>query len=251
MDAEQVRWALITGASGEIGQALVRAFSTAGYAVIGTDVSRSPGEVTGRYFIQADLRQLVAHEPYAVDVLARVRAHLNGGALKVLVNNAAVQTLGKVEDLTRQDWHACLETNLLAPFLLVQALLPELERARGCVINVSSIHARLSKPKFAAYATSKAALSGLTRSLALEVGDRIRVNAIEPAAVDTEMLKAGLEDMPDAFSQLEKYHPTQSIAKPEEIGQLAISLADGALPFLNGAAISLDGGIGGRLHDPT
>jgi NAD(P)-dependent dehydrogenase (short-subunit alcohol dehydrogenase family) len=251
MENNQIPWALITGANGGIGKALVRAFDLGGYAVIGTDLSPPPADLPCKHFIKADLQQTVNDEVYAEELFAEIRKRLNGGPLKVLVNNAAIQMLGKVENLTRKDWRATLDINLLAPFFLGQALLPELEEARGSVINISSIHARLTKRDFAAYATSKAALSGLTRSLALEMGDRIRVNAIEPAAVDTDMLKAGFEGKPDGFSQLERYHPTPSIGKPEEIGLLALMLAGGELPFMNGVTIPLDGGIGGCLHDPS
>ncbi len=243
--------AIITGAAGGIGQALVRAFDQAGYAAIATDIMTPPDDLPCKYFIKADLQQTVTDEAYAKELFAEIRKQLNGSPLKVLVNNAATQILGKVENLTRDDWRATLDINLLAPFFWTQALLPELEAAQGSVINISSIHARLTKRKFAAYATSKAALSGLTRSLALEVGDRVRVNAIEPAAIDTDMLRAGFEGNDDGFMQLERYHPTQSIGRVEEIGRLAIMLASDEQQFMNGAVLQLDGGIGGCLHDPS
>lgn len=251
MANNQIPCAVITGANGGIGQALVRAFELEGYAVIATDLSLPSVDLPSKHFIQADLQQIVIDENYAEERFAEIRKRLNGSPLKVLINNAAIQMLGKVENLTRKDWRTTLEINLLAPFFFAQALLPELEEARGCIINISSIHARLTKREFSAYATSKAALSGLTRSLALEMGDRIRVNAIEPAAIDTEMLKVGFEGRPDEFSQLEGYHPTHCIGKPEEIGRLATMLASEKLSFLNGATVPLDGGIGGCLHDPS
>ena len=94
------------------------------------------------------------------------------------MNNAAVQILAPADAITFDQWRETLDTNLLAPFLLTQALLPELERGRGSVVNVASIHANLTKPGFVAYATSKAALVGLTRSLAVDLGGRVRVNAV-------------------------------------------------------------------------
>ncbi|VFN01868.1 MAG: Enoyl-(Acyl carrier protein) reductase, partial [Candidatus Kentron sp. G] len=142
-----------------------------------------------------------------------------------------------------------LHINLLAPFFWTQAFLPELAASRGSVINIGSIHARLTKQRFAAYATSKAALTGLTRSLALELGNRVRVNAIEPAAIDTAMLRAGFEGDREGFSRLAQCHPTQCIGKPEEVARLAVMLADEGLGFLNGAVVPLDGGIGGRLYE--
>ncbi len=242
--------ALITGANGGIGQALVRAFDQAGYAVIATDLSAPPDNLPCKYFIKTDLQQTVNDEAYAEGLFAEIRKQLNGSPLKVLVNNAATQILGDVEILTRQDWRTTLDINLLAPFFCTQALLPELEAARGSVINISSIHARLTKREFVAYATSKAALSGLTRSLALELGDRVRINAIEPAAIDTAMLRSGFEGNVEGFLKLDRHHPTQCIGKPEEIAQIAVMIASDKLQFLNGASIQLDGGIGTRLYDP-
>ncbi len=251
METNQSHWALITGANGGIGQALVRAFDLAGYTVIGIDLSPPSPNLPCKEFIKANLQRMIIDETYAEELLDDVRKLLNHGTLKVLVNNAAIQTLCKVEALTRKDWQDTLDINLLVPFFLVQALLSDLERARGCVINISSIHARLTKQDFTAYATSKAALSGLTRALALEVGDRIRVNAIEPAAIDTEMLKMGFQGKSDRLARLKQCHPTQDIGKPEEVGRLATLLAGAELPFMNGATIPLDGGIGGCLYEPN
>ena len=249
-DNQKNIYAIITGAAGSIGQATVRVFEQAGYAVIATDRSDLPENLPCKHFMQVDLQKSVTNEDYAKELFTEIRKQLDGAPLKVLVNNAATQILGKVENLTRNDWRTTLDVNLLAPFFWTQAFLPELGAAGGSVINISSIHARLTKREFAAYATSKAALSGLTRSLALEVGDRIRVNAIEPAAIDTAMLRAGFEEDSESFTDLKRYHPTQKIGTPEEVAKLALSLASDELPFMNGATIQLDGGIGGCLHDP-
>ncbi|MBT8421420.1 MAG: SDR family oxidoreductase [Gammaproteobacteria bacterium] len=242
--------ALITGAAGGIGQALVHAFGEAGYAVIASDISTPPDDLPCQSFVTVDLQRTVTDEAYAEEVFDKIRKHLDGDSLKVLVNNAATQILGEIEDLTHSDWRATLDINLLAPFFWTQAFLPELTANRGSVINISSIHAKLTKPRFAAYATSKAALMGLTRSMALELGDRIRVNAIEPAAIDTVMLRAGFEGDEEGFSRLAQCHPTQCIGRAEEIGRIAVMLAEDGVRFLNGAVVPLDGGIGGRLCEP-
>jgi NAD(P)-dependent dehydrogenase (short-subunit alcohol dehydrogenase family) len=250
MTAEHIKFAVITGASGGIGRALVSAFHTAGYQVIATDISSRPADLSCDHYIQADLALSVADKDYAEDCFTQIRNIIDGDGLKALINNAAVQILGGTEKLTRQDWRQTLDVNLLAPFLLTQALLPELEAAKGCVINISSIHARLTKENFVAYATSKAALSGMTRALAIDLGPRVRVNAIEPAAIETEMLKAGFAGKPELYRQLESCHPQQRIGQPEEVAQLALAIAEGSMNFLHGACIGLDGGISGRLFDP-
>lgn len=241
---------LVTGAAGGIGQALVSAFAGADYAVIGTDQVDAPPGLPCEYFIACDLRRTVADEGYAEDIFSGIRLALAGRPLAALINNAAVQILGPADTLSREDWRATLDVNLLAPFLWTQAFLPELEAARGMVLNISSIHARLTKPDFIAYATSKAALSGMTRAMAVELGSRVRVNAIEPAAIDTPMLRAGFQGNKSGYRQLQQHHPTDRIGSPEEVGCVALAAVKMNCEFLNGAIVKLDGGIGGRLHDP-
>lgn len=175
---------------------------------------------------------------------------LTGRPLGVLINNAAIQVVSRVEDLAVSDFRQTLDVNVVAAFALVKLLLPRLEKNGGSVINMGSIHGRLTKPKFTAYATSKGALETLTRSLSVELGGRIRVNAISPAAVETPMLSAGFSGAPEAPGRLAACHPAGRIASPTEVADLAVFLASGQAKFINGAVIDINGGIGGRLHDP-
>jgi NAD(P)-dependent dehydrogenase (short-subunit alcohol dehydrogenase family) len=245
------RLALITGACGGIGRVLVHAFSEQGYRVLAMDQAPQPVGLACWHYVQADLQRWVQEPAYAERAMALTTQALGDEGLSVLVNNAAEQVLGGVQALTLDDWQRTLNVNLLAPFLLVQGLLPRLEAADGCVINISSIHARLTKPNFLAYATSKAALSGMTRAMAVDLGRRVRVNAIEPAAIATPMLKAGFEGHPDRFAQLEARHPQGRIGTPAEVAALALSMAGGELRFLHGACVGMDGGISACLHDPA
>ena len=117
-------------------------------------------------------------------------------------------------------------------------------------MNVSSIHAFETKPHFVAYATSKGALLTLTRALAVELAPCVRVNAVIPSATDTGMLRAGFEGNPEGLAELGRYHPMGRIARPEEIAAVIAFLGSEAASFMTGSAISVDGGIGARLHDP-
>ena len=132
-----------------------------------------------------------------------------------------------------------------------KAFLPHLIRQRGSIIHIGSIHSKLTKPGFTAYATSKAALAGLTNSMAVEFGNSVRVNAIEPAAIATPMLEAGFEGNSGLRDQLNQCHPTGKIGLPEDIASAALFLLDPANRFANGCVLSLGGGIHGRLHDPA
>jgi NAD(P)-dependent dehydrogenase (short-subunit alcohol dehydrogenase family) len=242
-------YALITGAAGGIGQALVSEFRAAGYDVIGTDRIAKPSSLECTHYVEADLEGVVADEAAATTLIGNVTGHTKG-RLRVIVNNAAIQVLGGAESLTRNDWERTLKVNLLAPFFLAQAFLAELETNKGCIVNISSIHARLSKRNFVAYATSKAALSALTRTLAVDLEGRVRVNAIEPAAIDTEMLRSGFAGHEDALAQLGSLHPAGRIGSPAEVASCALAISENSLAFLNGACIGLDGAISNRLHDP-
>lgn len=244
------RLAVITGAAGGIGAALVKAFTACGYRVVALDNAPQPASLVCWRYLQIDLQHVISDPAAAAETLSALTGLAADGGLGVLVNNAAVQVLGGVESLSVADWRSTLDVNLLAPFVLTQGLLPQLEAADGCVINISSIHARLTKAHFVAYATSKAALSGMTRAMAVDLGGRVRVNAIEPAAIATEMLKAGFSGEPERYAQLEGCHPQGRIGTPEEVAALAVSIADGTLRFLHGACIGMDGGVSGRLHDP-
>lgn len=239
--------AVITGAAGGIGRALVDAFAAAGYRTIGLD--KRPGPDSGGIVV-ADLEELCESDDYRRVVVGELQSNLAGGALQVLINAAAVQRLGGVEEISVAHWRETLNVNLVAPFLLAQALLPELERARGSVLNIASVHSFATKPGFVCYATSKAALVGLTRSMAIDLGPRVRVNAICPAAVDTPMLFESFNRDQSKVDELMKTHPAGRIAQPDEVAQMALYLSSPHAAFATGAAFMLDGGIVGRLHDP-
>eukprot|EP01051_Picozoa_sp_SAG22_P013355 SAG22_NODE_1484_length_4324_cov_4.105799_2_plen_186_part_00 len=185
--------------------------------------------------------------------MAAIRA-ICGGNLDLLVNNAAHQIVKPVAETTNADWEMVMSTNVSAPFCLIREFLPELKACRGSVVNISSIHANLTKPEFVAYATSKGALCSLTRALAVELGEYgVRVNCILPAATATPMLLAGFEGHGGAakFKELSAHHPAGRICEPKEIGEFVAFLGSPAARFINGSELQIDGGIGGRLHDPV
>ncbi len=215
------------------------------------DSFAQPVDFSCWHYLRIDLQCVVSDPTCAAEVTSVIRGFVDGCEVNVLINNAAVQILGGVFSLSLADWHYTLDVNLLAPFLLSQSFLPELELVGGSVINISSIHARLTKANFVAYATSKAALSGMTRAMAVDLGGRVRVNAIEPAAIATDMLKAGFADRLEDYAELERCHPQGRIGTPNEVASLALSLASCDLRFMHGACVGMEGGISGRLYDPA
>lgn len=242
--------ALITGAAGGIGQALCAEFKKAGYRVIATDVTDHSNQACD-CFVTADLKAICRDESSFKQFIMTVEDEIRGRGLTVLVNNAAVQILGGTSELSMQSWRDTLDVNVLAPFLLTQALVSYLEQARGSVINIGSVHATATKPGFVCYATSKAALVGLTKALAVDLGRRVRVIALNPAAVGTPMLIQGFEGKGDQLALLGNMHPIGRIADPHEIARTAVFLASPEASFITGVSFNVDGGILSRLHDPA
>jgi NAD(P)-dependent dehydrogenase (short-subunit alcohol dehydrogenase family) len=240
---------LITGAVGGIGQSLCQEFQQAGYWVLATD--KVEGDCCCDCFYAIDLARFCQEPTYRAEVGTQLKHHLGDRHLHGLVNNAAVQELGSTADLTAQAWQLTFNVNLLAPFLLTQLFLPQLSQAKGSVVNIASIHATQTKPGFVCYATSKAALVGLTKSMAVDLGSQIRVNAICPAATATPMLLAGFVGQEAQLQELAQMHPMQRIAEPTEVAKVALFLISDAASFITGAVLAVDGGINARLHDPV
>ncbi|MCP9456392.1 MAG: SDR family oxidoreductase [Nitrospira sp.] len=249
MNQAAARIALITGAAGGIGRALCTEFKKSGYRVIGTDVIDVPG-LPCDHFVKADLQSISHDEESLKSFVREVAIGAKKDGITTLVNNAAVQILRRTSAISIQDWRDTLDVNLLAPFLLTQALLPHLEKAHGSVINIGSVHAVATKPGFVCYATSKAALVGLTRALAVDLGGRVRVNAVNPAAVVTPMLREGFRGKEDRLAALAGMHPIGRIAEPEEVARAVVFLSSPEASFVTGAIFNVDGGILSRLHDP-
>jgi NAD(P)-dependent dehydrogenase (short-subunit alcohol dehydrogenase family) len=243
-----MRAALVTGATGGIGRELCEAFAKAGHRVIATDLVR-PAACFDR-FVEGDLARAWRDPDHRRTFVAALRQEIGDGGLHVLVNCAAVQVVSDTRSITPEDWQITLETNLLAPFLLIQELLPDLERARGSVVNIGSVHASLTAPRSVCYASSKAALAGMTRALAVDLGDAVRVNCIQPAATDTPMLRARFEGRERDLATLAESHPIGRIAQPGEIASVAVFLASEAASFITGTCIDVSGGVGARLHGP-
>lgn len=244
-----MRNVLVTGTNGGIGSAIAKHLVEEGFFVIGSDIG---DDIHGlEAYISCDLEKF-ANEEATRDSISRDLLDLIGdNGLHALVNNAAVLIPAALKDLSMADFAKTMSVNVTATLALIKTLFSSLEKSRGSIVNIGSIHANLTKPGFVAYATSKAALRGLTKSLTVECGARVRVNLIEPAAISTPMLLEGFVNMPDKLDLLHEYHPAGRIGRPEEIASLVSFMISGKCRFMNGAIIPVDGGIASRLHDPV
>ena len=237
---------LITGVLGGIGQGLAKTFQENNYRVIGLDIVNGKNEYCD-VFIQFDISQYCTDAEYKLRMEEKMNAEIP--ELFILINNAAVQVLGSLGEIRLADWNHTLEVNLTGPLLLSQFFLAKLEKSKGSIINIASIHQQLTKKRFISYASSKSALVGLTKAMSVDLQGRVRVNAISPAAIDTQMLRDGFNNDEDKVRMLYEIHPSQRIGKPAEVSKLALLLAEDELGFINGANIQLDGGISNVLKD--
>jgi NAD(P)-dependent dehydrogenase (short-subunit alcohol dehydrogenase family) len=164
--------------------------------------------------------------------------------LNALVNNAGISPKGQDGarlnsiDTTLQDWQLVFQVNFFAPIMLARGLIEELERAQGAVVNVTSIAGSRVHPfAGAAYATSKAALMGLTREMAADFGPRgIRVNAISPGEIDTAILSPGTGRIVD------EQIPMHRLGEPEEVAKAIYFLCSEQSSYVNGTELHINGG---------
>lgn len=244
------RYAIVTGSSGAIGSAMVVKFQQAGYVVCGLD-HIEPSHNRPDHCITIDLYRLVNEPDTRQAVIQDIKTWLGHHKLDVLVNNAAYQYVSHKHPMPVQELSRSYSINVIAPYLLITELADVMTAGLASVVNIGSVHSRLTKPGFVGYATTKAALAALTRGLALDYGDRLRINCIEPASVETPMLLDGFKTCPEKKAALEEHHPQKRIGTPAEIAAMALALSSGDVRFLHGACIDMSGGIASRLHDPA
>jgi NAD(P)-dependent dehydrogenase (short-subunit alcohol dehydrogenase family) len=240
---EPRRTLLLTGASRGIGHATVKRFSAAGWRVITCSrhafPENCPWEAGPEDHIQVDL----ADDTNTVEAIAEIKRRLDNGELHALVNNAAIspkadsgKRLGSL-DTTVEVWRQVFRVNFFAPIMLARGLMDELQRAKGSVVNVTSIAGSRVHPfAGAAYATSKAALAALTREMASDFGRQgIRVNAIAPGEIDTSILSPGTEKIVEQI-------PMQRLGTTDEVAKIIYVLCTDTSSYVNGAEIHINGG---------
>lgn len=246
------RKVIITGAAGGIGRATVHLFANNGWQVIGLDRSHFGDDFPADgLFIQTE----ISH-PEALDSIFQQITSFTP-RLDALINNAAIQVAKPIVETTVEEWDAVIANNLRPAFLLSKLAYHLLKAAGGgAIVNVSSVHAVQTSANIAAYAASKGGLLALTRAMAIEFArDNIRVNAILPGAVDTPMLRAGLErghlaggDVYSRLDNLASKTVNGRVGQPDEIAHAIYFLADNTQSsFMTGQAMIVDGGATAKL----
>jgi NAD(P)-dependent dehydrogenase (short-subunit alcohol dehydrogenase family) len=238
------RTLLLTGASRGIGHATVIRFSSAGWRVITCSrhpfPEQCPWDAGPEDHIQVDL----ASPEDTLRAVAEIRKRLEGGQLHALVNNAAISPKGPggsrlgTMDTELDTWTQVFQVNFFAPIMLARGLIEELKKVKGSVVNVTSIAGSRVHPfAGAAYATSKAALAGLTREMAADFGRvGVRVNSIAPGEIDTSILSPGTEKI------VKEQIPMQRLGTPDEVAKIIYVLCTETSSYVNGAEIHINGG---------
>lgn len=237
------RTLLLTGASRGIGHATVKRFSSAGWRVITCSrhpfPENCPWDAGEEDHVQVDLA-----DPHStIAAVADIRRRLAGGRLDALVNNAGVSPKGeggaRLDTLTTdlKTWGHVFHVNFFASVVLARGLVAELAAAQGAIVNVTSIAGGRVHPfAGAAYATSKAALAALTREMAHDLGPLgIRVNAIAPGEIETDILSPGTEALTGTI-------PLRRLGRPEEVASAIYYLCTADSSYVSGTEIEINGG---------
>ena len=234
--------ALVTGAASGMGEATSRLFAAEGARVCVTDVNTSRGKD-----IAADLGSSGSFHQLDVTSAeewkgAVERCSHDFGHIDILINSAGIGRGGRIEDETAEDHELLLRTNVTGVWNGIRAVLPIMSRQQsGSIVNISSIDGLVGVPGVASYVASKFAVTGLTKSVALEVGHRgIRVNSIHPGAIATPMMQ-GHEDIVFESLQIAR-QAIPRLGRADEIAQLALFLSSDDSSYCTGASFVIDGG---------
>ena len=244
------RIALVTGAGSGIGAAVASALAAAGARVFATDRDAGTAGATARRIADAggEADALPLDVTSEQDCQRAAESVLrDGGRLDVLVNNAGIGHVGTMVSTRGEDLDALYAVNVRGVFNVTKAFLPHmLARRAGSVVNIASVGGTVGIPDRLAYCTTKFAVVGLTKSMALDhAADGIRVNCVCPARVETPFVAARLREYPDPAQAYRQMSATQAVGRmgrPEEIAAAVLYLASEEAAFVTGSALMIDGG---------
>jgi len=232
--------ALVTGAAGGIGQAVIRRLKDQGAIVAAAD--RDVSGVDADAHLPGDLL-----DPAYADGLSEAASNALGG-LDIAVNNAGVITRGTVTGTSDADWSLSVGVNMEAPFRICRAAIPLMAGAGGgAIVNVASCWGLRPGPNHAVYCMTKAAIASLTQCMGMDHAHQgVRINAVCPNEVNTPMLRTGFAkrgfDPDTAVAELGKTVPLGRIAEPEDIADVILFLASDASRYVVGTLVEVNGG---------
>lgn len=236
--------AIVTGGGSGLGFAIAEKFISAGIETIiaGRDKDKlnTAKEKLGDlcHAIACDVSDLASIPGFVNEVIKQF------GQIDILVNNAGINMKKIFTEVTDEDFQKVLTTNLTAVFVMSREVVKQmLERKSGCIINISSMAAQYGLPKVIAYSASKTAIDGMTRAMAVELSPSgIRVNAIAPGFIYSEMTAKALDSDPERKAKVFGRTPMGIMGQPEDIGNAALYLASDAAKYVTGIVLPVDGG---------
>ena len=250
--------AIVTGSSEGIGKSIAIAFAKSGdYSgiVINSrkiNEAQSTADEIKNYgndnnlntiAIQAD----ISIESECINLIEKTIEKF--GQLDVLVNNAGIQKEIPFEETALDDWYKIIAVDLTGPFVCSREAIKQMEKQQNapsggyCIINISSVHQTIPKPHYVPYATSKAGIEMMTKTMALELAKKnIRANLVAPGAIDTDMNKT-LRDNKEVLEKVLKQIPIDRIGNPEEVANVVEFLASEKASYITGTTIYVDGGM--------
>ncbi|MDE1173744.1 MAG: SDR family NAD(P)-dependent oxidoreductase [Parvibaculaceae bacterium] len=250
-DLLQDRTAIVTGAARGIGKAIATSFALEGAKVMLCDVDEEEGQAVADELVRQGLTAAFRYCDVAerLDVRNLVRATCDQfEALDIVVNNAGIAAGGDFLTLSEESFDEVIRTNLKGTFLVAQAAAQEMVRQveaggrPGTIINMSSVNGVVALPGQTAYCASKGGIQQLTKSIAVALAPHgIRVNAIGPGSIETDML-AGVNSTPGAMETILARTPLGRIASPGEVASIALFLASDLASYVTGETIYVDGG---------
>jgi 2-deoxy-D-gluconate 3-dehydrogenase len=241
------RVAFITGGNGGIGLGMAKGLASAGATVViaGRNKAKAQSALATLHALgaQAEFVELdVLNEASCRLAIQRVIERF--GRLDILVNNAGTTVRGQPQDLTAQDWHLVMNTNLTSAFLCSQAAYPHMVRAgAGKIINIGSMMSVFASSYATPYAASKGGIVQMAKAMAVAwAKDNIQVNTILPGWVDTDLTRKAREEVQGLHEKVLARTPAQRWGNPDDFAGIAVFLAAPASNFITGAAIAVDGG---------
>uniref|UniRef100_A0A914X8J9 SDR family oxidoreductase n=1 Tax=Plectus sambesii TaxID=2011161 RepID=A0A914X8J9_9BILA len=247
-----MKFAVITGAASGIGAACVEEFHSHSYKIIGVDVQQ-PLEISAADLFHQFHIVDIAHVANITDFIAKLSDAVDH--VDVLVNAAGIHSGKPIELVSEDDFDRIISINAKAPFFLTQKLLPLMTQgdySDRSIVNISSVHATATTPLLSSYAASKGALTAMTRTMALELASKkIRVNAVQPGAINTPMLQNGFQklygkpgvNVDEMVNNFGKKLPVGRIGRAADIATAVYFLANENNSFITGTSLVVDGGV--------